>query len=521
VSGRVVIAGSSSGAGKTTVACGLIGALRARGATVQGFKVGPDYIDPSHHALASARPGRNLDAFLSGPELIAPLVRHGSRGADVAVIEGVMGLFDGASGRGELACTAHVAKLLHAPVLLVLDAAGVARSAAAIVHGYRTFDPRVNVAGVIFNRVGSDHHEQLLREAIADLPTPTLPVLGALRRDQRVTTPERHLGLVPAGEREAGARAALDALAEAIARYVDLEAIERIARSVPELAGETWSAEPTDAPATGAPAAGTPATGAPAAALATRAAGVRIALAAGPAFSFHYEENLELLRAAGAELAPFDPLSDETLPADAGALLLAGGFPEVYGAELEANAPLRAQVAAFAASGRPVLAECGGLLYLSQELDGHDMCGALPVRACMTDRLTLGYREAVAATATPWLDAGERVRGHEFHYTQVEPTQIKPARGEPAQAEPTQVEPAQAVVGNELPAAWTLSARGAERADGYVRGGVQASYLHVHWAAHPQLAARFVHAARVMQPPGGATQPPGSAANVKRPVAAA
>ena len=465
---RVVIAGTSSGAGKTTVACGLIGALRARGLRVQGFKVGPDYIDPSHHALASGRPGRNLDAFLSGPELIAPLVRHGSQGADIAVIEGVMGMFDGASGRGELASTAHVAKLLHAPVLLVLDASAMARSAAAIVHGYRTFDPDVDLAGVIFNRVGSDHHEQLLREAIEPLE---IPVLGALRRDERVTTPERHLGLVPAGEREDCAREALSALAEAIARYADLEQIERLARAAPEMPGGAWGPAETEAPVES----------------------VRIALAAGPAFSFHYEENLELLRAAGAELVTFDPLTDETLPTDAGALLLAGGFPEVYGAELEANAPLRAQVAAFAASGRPVLAECGGLLYLAQDLDGHEMCGALPVRARMTDRLSLGYREAVAVAATPWLDTGERVRGHEFHYTQVEATQVGPGQTQSMQAEA-------ASSAEELAAAWMLSARGRERAEGFARGGVQASYLHVHWAAHPQLAARFVQAARAPQP---------------------
>jgi cobyrinic acid a,c-diamide synthase len=462
---RVVIAGTSSGAGKTTVACGLIGALRARGLRVQGFKVGPDYIDPSHHALASARPGRNLDAFLSGPELIAPLVRHGSQGADIAVVEGVMGLFDGASSRGELASTAHVAKLLRAPVLLVLDAAAMARSAAAIVHGYSTFDPDVDVAGVIFNRVGSDHHEELLREAVGDLGLSAPPVLGALRRDERIVTPERHLGLVPAGEREAGAREALAALAEAMGRYSDLDAIERLARAAPQLVGETWSAEPDDAPSAGVDVLHT--------GVESPATGPRIALATGPAFSFHYEENLELLRAAGAELMPFDPLRDEALPADAGALLLAGGFPEVYGAELEANAPLRGQVAAFAASGRPVLAECGGLLYLCSELDGHEMCGVLPLRARMTGRLALGYREAVAATATPWLDSGECVRGHEFHYTQVEP----------AGAE-------------ALPAAWTLSARGTERTEGFARGGVQASYLHVHWAAHQRLASRFAHAAR-------------------------
>ncbi|HEV3034836.1 MAG TPA: cobyrinate a,c-diamide synthase [Solirubrobacteraceae bacterium] len=485
---RVVIAGTSSGAGKTTVACGLIGALRERGTQVQGFKVGPDYIDPSHHALASGRPGRNLDAFLSGPELIAPLVRHGSQGAEVAVIEGVMGMFDGVSGRGELASTAHVAKLLRAPVLLVVDAAAMARSAAAIVHGYRTFDPDVNVAGVIFNRVGSDHHEQLLREALADL-SPPLPVLGALRRDERIATPERHLGLVPAGEREAAARAALGALAEAMARYTDLDAIERIARGAPELAGATWSAWPAETPGAGA-GGGAPGTGAPGAAVDAPAGVPRIALAAGPAFSFHYEENLELLRAAGAELAPFDPISDEALPEDASALLLAGGFPEVYGAELEANAQLRAQVAAFAASGRPVLAECGGLLYLAQELDGHEMCGALPVRARMSERLTLGYREAVAASATPWLDAGERVRGHEFHYTQVEPAAaVGDSAFDASTRGGTGAPPG-------LAPAWTLLARGKERTEGYAAGGVQASYLHVHWAAHPELARRFAHAAR-------------------------
>jgi cobyrinic acid a,c-diamide synthase len=478
---RVVIAGTSSGAGKTTVACGLIGALRARGSSVQGFKVGPDYIDPSHHALASGRPGRNLDAFLSGPELIAPLLRHGSQGADVAVIEGVMGLFDGASGRGELASTAHVAKLLRAPVLLVVDASAMARSAAAMVHGFRTFDPDVDVAGVIFNRVGSDHHEQLLREAVEPLD---IPVLGALRRDERIVTPERHLGLVPAVEREADARAALAALAEAMGRYADVEGIERIARGARGSAGaseDAWS------PQAGAAGADSEATGA------RGAQGTRIALAAGPAFSFHYEENLELLRGVGAELLPFDPLHDEALPTDAGGLLLAGGFPEVYGAELEANAPLRKQVAAFAASGRPVLAECGGLLYLARELDGHEMCGALPLRAHTTSRLTLGYREAVVATATPWLEAGERVRGHEFHYTQVE------RADESTRAGPTSEAGTSPPATELLPAAWTLSARGTQRTEGFACGGVQASYLHVHWAAHRQLAWRFARAVRAAQ----------------------
>ena len=433
---RIVVAGTSSGAGKTTVACGLIGALRARGLRVQGFKVGPDYIDPSYHALAAGRPGRNLDAFLSGPELIAPLARHGGAGADVAVVEGVMGLFDGASGRGELASTAHVAKLLRAPVVLVVDASAMARSAAAIVHGFRTFDPELEVAGVVFNRVGSDHHEQLLREAV------DLPVLGVLRRDERIAAPERHLGLVPAGEREGVTRAALDALADVAARSVDLDAVLALGRNAPTLDGPAWDP------------------GAPV------VAGARIAIARGPAFSFHYEENLELLRAAGAELAPFDPLADEALPESAGALVLAGGFPEVFGEELEANARLRSAIGAF---DGPILAECGGLLFLLDELDGHAMCGVVPGRGRMAGRLTLGYREATAVTGTPWLDPGMSVRGHEFHYSSVELDDADPA--------------------------WRLRSGGVQRDEGCVRGGVQASYLHTHWAARPEIPRRLARAA--------------------------
>jgi cobyrinic acid a,c-diamide synthase len=443
---RVVIAGTSSGSGKTTVACGLIGALRVTGLIVQGFKVGPDFIDPSYHALASGRPGRNLDAFLSGPECIAPLLRHGADGADIAVIEGVMGMFDGASGRGELASTAHVAKLLCAPVILVVDAQAMARSAGAIVLGYRTFDPDVDVAGVIFNRVGSDHHEELLRSAMAELG---VPVLGALRRDDRVVAPERHLGLVPAGERETRAAAALEALAAAVGRAVDLPAVERLARSSVPLTAPAWDPDPPTGERV--------------------PAGTRVAVARGPAFCFHYEENLELLAAAGAELAFFDPLRDEALPAGAGALILAGGFPEVFGAELEANARLRDDIAALAAAGRPVLAECGGLLYLCESLDDHAMCGVLPARGQMTGRLSLGYRAARAVTATPWLQPGTTVQGHEFHYSSVDAPDLTPA--------------------------WTLSARGTSRPEGIVAGAVQASYLHVHWASHPQLARRFAHAA--------------------------
>jgi cobyrinic acid a,c-diamide synthase len=418
---RLVIGGTSSGAGKTTVATGLLAALAGAGHKAAPFKVGPDFIDAGYHALAAGRPGRNLDAFLSGPELIAPLFRHGSRNADVAVIEGVMGLFDGASGRGELASTAHVAKLLQAPVVLVVDAAAMARSVAAVVHGFRTFDPGLRVAGVILNRVGSPAHARLLREAL------DLPVLGAIPREDGLHVPERHLGLVPA------ARDAIERLGAAVAAHCDLEALVALARTAPALPGPAWSPDAR-----------------------RRRRAARVAIARGPAFSFHYEENLELLRGAGAELAPFDPLTDERLP-DADALILAGGFPESFGAELSANASLRARIAAF---DGPILAECGGLLYLTKALDGHPMCGVLDATATMTGRLTLGYREVTALAEHPVWPAGTSARGHEFHYSTV-----TPGGG-----------------------AW-------ERVGGHVKGRVHASYLHTHWAATPEVAQRLLEAA--------------------------
>ncbi len=438
---RVVVAGTHSGAGKTSVACGLIGALRACGHRVQGFKVGPDFIDPTFHALASGRPGRNLDAFLSGPELVAPLFRHGSSGADIAVIEGVMGMFDGASGRGELASTAHVAKLLQAPVVLVVDAGAMARSAAAIVLGYRTFDPDLQIAGVILNRLGSDGHEQLVRDAIESMG---MPVLGAIRRDDRMSAPERHLGLVPAGERNAETKNVLERLTQAIASSVDLDAVVGLARGAPALADPAWAAT-YESPASGA----------------------RIAVAKGPAFSFYYEENLELLEAAGAELLDFDPLTDPHLPDGAGALVFAGGFPEVFGPQLASNETLKADVRAFPG---PIVAECGGLLYLCKELDGRDMCGVLGARASMTEQLTLGYREAKATTSSNYAESGEAFRGHEFHYSQVVPTQA-------------------------VTPAWALSARGVVRDEGFVSACIHASFLHVHWAAFPQAALRLARAA--------------------------
>ena len=437
---RIVVAGTHSGVGKTTVASGLMAALSTKGYEVAPFKVGPDFIDPSYHTLAAGRPGRNLDAFLSGPELIGPLFAHGAGAADVAIVEGVMGLFDGKSGGGELASTAHIAKLLDAPVLLVVDASSMARSVAALVHGYATFDPELRIAGLVLNRVGSDTHEKILREALDPLG---VPVVGVMRRDANIRTPDRHLGLVPVAERRDEAAVALDAVGETVSRSCDLEKILRIARPAGPLYAEPWSPE-TAEPGPKA----------------------HVAVAAGPSFSFLYQENLELLRGAGAEVSFFDPTTDECLP-EADALYLGGGFPEAYAEALSENEPMREKVRRFAADNRPVIAECGGLLYLTEELDGLPMCGVIEARARMMDRLTLGYREAISTGDSPLTAAGSHVRAHEFHYSAVEP-------------------------GSGERPAWEVSGRGSE---GFVGSNVHASYLHTHWAATPEMPQRLVRAA--------------------------
>jgi cobyrinic acid a,c-diamide synthase len=456
----LVVAAPASGSGKTTVATGLMAALRRRGTAVAPFKVGPDYIDPGYHTLAAGRPGRNLDPVLVGVDRIAPLARHGAAGAELAVVEGVMGLFDGrlADGAGS---TAQVAALLGAPVVLVVDARGQSRSLAALLHGFRTFDAGsgpVRLAGVILNRVGTARHEQVLRAAAAEVG---LAVLGALPRRDALAVPSRHLGLVTAVEHGAAATAAVHAMGELVAAHVDLDAVARLAAPLPP--GPEWD-----------PARECPAVLEHGAAL--------TGVFGGPAFTFGYAEHVELLRAAGAEVAVVDPLRDEGLPPGTAALVLPGGFPEEHVAALGANVPLRAAVAALARSGAPVHAECGGLLYLCEELDGAPMCGVLPARAAMTERLTLGYRDAVALADSPLFAAGDRVTGHEFHRCAVAPR---------SGADP-------------VPAAWRWRAGDPE---GCIAGGVHASFLHTHPAGRPDAVSRFA-AATIMysrSTGGGAT----------------
>ncbi|MGW5106764.1 cobyrinate a,c-diamide synthase [Nocardia sp. NPDC004123] len=442
----VVIAAPASGSGKTTVATGLIGALRRAGHRVAPFKVGPDYIDPGYHGLAAGRPGRNLDPVLVGPDRVVPLYRHGSQGCDLAVVEGVMGLFDGRIDEHHTepvaeGSTAQIAAMLGAPVILVVDARGHSQSLAALLHGFATYDSGIRLGGVILNRVGSERHEQVLRAACARVG---LPVLGALPRLAELAVPSRHLGLIPAVEHGSAAQAAVDAMTDLVAAHIDLAAVAALAASSAQ--GQDWD---------------------PAAEVTAAESGPVVAMAGGPAFTFGYAEHRELLAAAGAQVRVFDPLRDE-LPSGAAGLVLPGGFPEEHAAELAANKGLLDAIAEQAGHGLPIHAECAGLLYLTRTLDGHRMAGVIDAEAEFGPRLTLGYRDAVALTDTPLWSAGARVRGHEFHRTRL-------------------------VTPGSAAAAWAWRAPSGETVrEGAAVHRVHASYLHTHPAGNPAAIGRFV-----------------------------
>jgi cobyrinic acid a,c-diamide synthase len=448
---RLVIAAPGSGHGKTTVATGLMSGLSATGLKVAGFKVGPDYIDPGYHTLATGRPGRNLDPYLCGEAQMAPLLLHGAetpRPADIAIIEGVMGLFDGQIGGAGFASTAHLAKLVQAPVIMVLDISHMSRTAAAILHGLNTFDFDVQLSGVIINKAGSERHAGEIVEA---LQATGLETLGVLPRDAGIEIPSRHLGLVPAAEREEAA-AAIKQLGLRISDHVALDLIMAIAKSAPPLEAEAWS--PTDH--------------------VQPSSDKRpvVAIAAGRAFTFRYAETDELLRAAGCEPVVFDPTSDERLPPRTAGIYLGGGFPEVHTAELAANDKLRTEIRAAINAGMPTVAECAGLLYLCRSVDNLPMVAAIEADAIMTERLTLSYRTVIADHDQLLATAGSRLTGHEFHRTTVEPH-------------------------SGVAAAWLVDDEpvgfSADPA-GVCRDTLHASYLHLHWAGYPELAQRFANA---------------------------
>ena len=445
----IVVAGTASGTGKTTLALGLMAALRRRGLRVQPFKVGPDFIDPLHHNAVAGRASRNLDTVLCGVRTVTALAARAMRDADVAVVEGVLGLYDGRLGGGDQGSTAEVARLLDADVVLVVDAARAARSTAAVALGFAHFDPRVRIVGVVLNRVGSDRHEQAARDAVEAVG---LRVLGAIPRDPALTLPERYLGLIPPQER-AHAPRWVTALENTVERHVDVDTLLRIA------------AEP------GGPAA---ASGDDPFALPAAPSRARIAVAKDAAFTFHYQDALDLLALRGAELIPFSPLADAALP-DCDALILPGGFPERFATVLHDNAAMRASVSASVGGGMPVVAECGGAMYLGTHIadeDGtaHAMCSVLPYGTRMArSRRALGYRTAHALRDSPILRSGEVATGHEFHWSHADPD----------------------IDGSN--AAYHLDET--DTVEGYARGNVLASYVHLHLCGVPAAAARLVVAA--------------------------
>jgi cobyrinic acid a,c-diamide synthase len=449
---RLVIAAPATGQGKTTVATGLMAALSRAGHEVSGHKVGPDYIDPGYHALACGRPGRNLDPHLVGEERVVPLLLHGARSpspVDVAVIEGVMGLYDGRVGGRGFSSTAHVGALTRTPVVLVVDISRSSRSIGAVVHGMATWDASVEVAGVILNQAGSPRHANEVRDSI------DLPVLGVVPRDPDLATPSRHLGLVPAGERSEAADV-VDRLAARIAETVDLDAVLALARTAPDLDADPWSPESALL---------TPEITPSRRDLRPADSATTIAVAGGRAFTFRYAETAELLEAAGCRVVTFDPAHDTALPDGTSGLYLGGGFPEIHAAALSDNATLREEIRTAVRDGLPTVAECAGLLYLCRTLDGAPMAGVIDADAVMTEQLTMRYPGATALADSLLTRTGDRVTGHEFHRTSVTPA---------AGATP----------------AWEVDGL----QTGFATESLHASYLHTHWAGHPRLARRFVEA---------------------------
>jgi cobyrinic acid a,c-diamide synthase len=446
---RLVIGATGSGAGKTTIAIGLMSALRARGLNVAAFKCGPDYLDPTYHARITGGVSHNLDGWMMGRDAAIATFSRAAHHADIAVIEGMMGLFDGASPIGDEGSSAEIAKWLAAPVILVVDASGMARTIAAVAHGFAHFDPALRLAGLICNRVGSRGHLELLRTASQEVP-----ILGGLPEHAAAAFPERHLGLYSANEKHVP-RELLEQWGRLAAEWFDLDAIVALARSAPPL---KIDAEIHDRQSE------------------VTAQRCRIGVALDDAFHFYYEDNLKRLEALGAEIVNFSPVRDRELPAVDG-LYFGGGYPEALAYELSSNRSMIDAVRTFAHCGGPVYAECGGLMYLTRAirtLDGSSfpMAGLIPADALMHDRLqALGYVEVETVAPSILGEAGLRFRGHQFRYSTLQP-------------EPGGVERVYAVRPR-----W-----GNEFAEGYRAENLLATYVHAHWASNPSAAAGLVEA---------------------------
>jgi cobyrinic acid a,c-diamide synthase len=451
----ITIAGERSGVGKTTVTLALLSALRRRSDKVQSFKVGPDYIDPMFHRHVTGRACRNLDPVLTSEAYVQQCFEKNIQDAEYALVEGVMGLFDGASGSDDFASTAHVARLLNLPVLLILNCSSLSRSIAAIAHGYRSFDPRVQVAGVVLNRVGSDRHLELLTAALEPL---NLPILGVLRRQEEIVIPDRHLGLVPSGEL-LNLQPVLDRLADLGETCFDWERLLPLIRTAPQPPMNGGLPEVAQTP----PFMGELGSGS-----------VRLAIAQDAAFNFYYADNLELLEQLGAELLPWSPLADPNLPEGTQGLYFGGGFPEVFAAELVANEGARSAVKRAIEAGMPTYAECGGLMYLCEKIVDFSeqvfpMVGVFPTTAKMGKRLTLGYRQATVLQDSPVAEVGDRLWGHEFHRSTLTQESSQPLFN--LQGYNSQI---------------------ALKSEGWQRYQTHASYTHLHFGARPELLKRFL-----------------------------
>lgn len=452
---RIVIAGTGSGVGKTTITLGLMAALRRRNMTVQGFKAGPDYIDPTYHTAVTGRPSRNLDVWMMSRDRVREIFLLGSEGADLSIVEGVMGLYDGKDPLSDTGSTADVAILLQSPVVLVVDIHSMARSVAAIVLGFQQLNPEVDICGVIVNKAGSEGHYRLAKAAIEQ--ECGIPVLGWIRRDAALDIPERHLGLIPAVER-GELQPLFERLADVIKQGVDLDALIAVANGAPALA---WPAERLFVSSSGA-----------------ESRRPVIAVACDAAFHFYYQENLELLTLAGADLRFFSPLAGELIPEDADGLMIGGGFPEEFVAELGQAEEVKASIRRSISQGLPTFAECGGYMYLCESIvdrEGreHPMVGVIPARATMRERLAaLGYREVTALADSVLLEKGAKARGHEFHYSTLTP------------------------VTDDYPRAYACEGRFGTRTEGYVRGNLLAGYIHLHFASRPEMVQRWLSKCR-------------------------
>jgi cobyrinic acid a,c-diamide synthase len=454
----IAIAGERSGVGKTTVTLAILAALKRRNLTVQSFKVGPDYIDPMFHSYVTGRACRNLDPILTSDVYVQQCFDRHRQTADCALIEGVMGLFDGASGLTDVGSTAQVAKLLNVPVILILNCSSTSRSIAAIAHGYQTFDPEVQLAGLILNQVGSDRHLELLTAALSSLH---LPILGVLRRRDDLSIPDRHLGLIPAGEL-ANLNDTLDRLANVGETCFDWDKLLPLLASKPPVTSQNSHASvdlSIDQSEGGS------------ASLRPR---IRLAIAKDAAFNFYYADNLDLFRALGAELVEWSPLTDPQLPPDIQGLYFGGGYPEVFAETLAANQSARASVQVAIKLGMPTYAECGGLMYLCDQIvDFNDrsypMVGIFSTTAVMGKKLTLGYRQLTALQNSLLFNTGDRVWGHEFHRSTLTDA--------PAQ-------PLYMLEGYESKSIFAP--------EGWSQQRVQAAYTHLHFGARPNLVDRFV-----------------------------